>query len=247
MQLLGRSLASLAMTGSLVAGVVLPGVIATGCDDRAVAPHRTLRAAYGMAAPRHIEAGRTALVLVDFQREFVDGALPLDGAEAAIRQARTLLRWARAQGLVVVHVRQLAARPDAPLFRPGTAGVQPVPELIARGGELEVQKSMAGAFSRTDLDARLRAFGVDTVIVAGFMTHLAVDSTARDATVLGYHTIVAGDATATRALPAPGGDVIGAADVQATALASLADRFADVVATDDLIALPVERAAIAIR
>jgi nicotinamidase-related amidase len=246
MNLLGRSLASLAMSGSLVAGVVVPSVVATGCgDDRAVAPHRTLRATYGLPAVTGIDPGRTALVLVDFQRELVDGELALPRADAAVSRARTLLRWARDHGITVVHVRQLASRADAPLFRPGSRGVLPVPELVARGGELEVTKPVAGAFSRTDLDARLRAYGVDTVIVAGFMTHLAVDSTARDATVLGYHTIVAADATATRALPSSDGGTISAEIVQSTALAALADRFADVMTSEDLIALPVERGAIA--
>jgi nicotinamidase-related amidase len=246
MSILGRSVTSAAVTLSLVGALVAAGIGAAGCDEPA--PTRsTLREAYGLRAPSRIDASRTALVLVDFQRELVDGSLPLPGADEAVRRARTLLRWARDHRVTVVHVRQLAARPDGPLFRPGTAGVQPVAELVARGNELEISKSMAGAFSRTDLDARLRAYGVDTLVVAGFMTHLAVDSTARDAAVLGYRVVIAGDATATRPLPGPGGSTIGADVVQATALAALADRFADVMTTDDLVALPVEAGVVARR
>lgn len=237
---------SAAVTLSLLGVIVAAGLGAAGCDEPARA-RSTLREAYGLSAPARVDASRTALVLVDFQRELVDGGLPLPGAEDAIRRARTLLRWARDHHITVVHVRQLAARPDAPLFRPGSAGVLPVAELVARGSELEISKPMAGAFSRTDLDARLRAHGVDTLVVAGFMTHLAVDSTARDAAVLGYRVVIAGDATATRALPGPGGSTIGADVVQATALAALADRFADVMATDDLVALPVDAGVIAQR
>jgi nicotinamidase-related amidase len=246
MSIVRLSATSAAVTLSLLGVIVAAGLGAAGCDEPARA-RSTLRETYGLSAPARVDASRTALVLVDFQRELVDGGLPLPGAEDAIRRARTLLRWARDHHITVVHVRQLAARPDAPLFRPGSAGVLPVAELVARGSELEISKPMAGAFSRTDLDARLRAHGVDTLVVAGFMTHLAVDSTARDAAVLGYRVVIAGDATATRALPGPGGSTIGADVVQATALAALADRFADVMATDDLVALPVDAGVIAQR
>jgi nicotinamidase-related amidase len=242
----GLSATSAAVTLSLLGVIVAAGLGAAGCDEPARA-RSTLRETYGLSAPARVDAARTALVLVDFQRELVDGGLPLPGAEDAIRRARTLLRWARDHHITVVHVRQLAARPDAPLFRPGSAGVLPVAELVARGSELEISKPMAGAFSRTDLDARLRVYGVDTLVVAGFMTHLAVDSTARDAAVLGYRVVIAGDATATRALPGPGGSTIGADVVQATALAALADRFADIMATDDLVALPVDATVVARR
>jgi nicotinamidase-related amidase len=246
MSILGLSATSAAVTLSLLGVLVAAGLGVAGCDEPA--PTRsTLRAAYGLRAPARVDASRTALVLVDFQRELVDGGLPLPGADDAIRHARTLLRWARDHRITVVHVRQLAARPDAPLFRPGSAGIQPVAELVARGSELEISKSLAGAFSRTDLDARLRAYGIDTLVVAGFMTHLAVDSTARDAAVLGYRVVIAGDATATRPLPGPGGSTIGADVVQATALAALADRFADVMTSDELVALPVDTGVVALR
>lgn len=74
------------------------------------------------------------------------------------------------------------------------------------------------------------------------MTHLAVDTTARDGTVLGYRMVIAGDATATRSLPGPRGDgIVDHAVLQRVALAALADRFADIATTDEIVAWPVER------
>jgi nicotinamidase-related amidase len=245
MSTLANALSSAALTLSVLGAVVAAGIGGAGCDAPPAAPGPTLRQVYGLRPPQRIDAPRTALVLVDFQRELVDGGLAVPGAERAVGRARTLLRWARDTGVTVVHVRQLAARPDSPLFRPGSVGIQPIAELVARGDELEVTKSIAGAFSRTDLDARLRAYGIDTVIVAGFMTHLAVDSTARDAAVLGYKVVVASDATASRALAGAGGTTIGADVVHATALAALADRFADLMTSDELVALPVDGRVIA--
>jgi nicotinamidase-related amidase len=120
--------------------------------------------------------------------------------------------------------------------------------LRPRPGNLVVRKRMAGAFSRTSLDADLRARGVDTLIVAGLMTHLAVFSTANDAMVLGYHVIVAGDATATRALPGAASttgdreaEVVDPTVLQRAALAAMADRAADVMLARAVMALPVSR------
>jgi nicotinamidase-related amidase len=100
---------------------------------------------------------------------------------------------------------------------------------------------MAGAFSKTDLDAHLRVSGIDTLLVAGIMTHLAVDSTARDAAILGYRVIVAADATATRTLPgAAGAPSVDATTLQRASLAAMADRFADVMTASEIAQLPMD-------
>jgi nicotinamidase-related amidase len=100
--------------------------------------------------------------------------------------------------------------------------------------------SMMGAFSRTNLDQALRARGIDTLIVAGFMTHLAVLSTASDATVLDYHVLIAADATATRALPGAGGEKgVDSLLLQRAALAAMADRTAEVSRVRDIMSLKI--------
>jgi len=93
-----------------------------------------------------------------------------------------------------------------------------------------VVKHYPNAFVGTELDARLKALGVTRVVIAGFMTHMCINSTARGAFSLGYQVSVPAAATATRALPAPDGSVIDASTVQRVALAALADLFAVVVA-----------------
>jgi nicotinamidase-related amidase len=205
-------------------------------------PIDTLRRRYALPSPTTIQPGRTALLLVDLQREFFDGALPVPGAAHALAQARGLLEWARTTGVQVVFVRQQATRADAPLFAPGSAGAELAPGLSPRPEELVVTKSAAGAFSRTDLHRTLAARQVELLVVAGLMTHLAVDTTARDATVLGYQVVVVSDATATRTLPGPRGDgLVDHETLQRAALAVLADRFAEVLTTDEVLALPPSR------
>jgi nicotinamidase-related amidase len=95
--------------------------------------------------------------------------------------------------------------------------------------------------SRT-ADAELRARGIDTLIVGGLMTHLAVLITATDAAMLDYRVIVASDATATRALPGAGGEAgVDAQTAQRAALDIMADRVADVMRARAILALPVAR------
>lgn len=181
-------------------------------------------------APLHLSPLRSsALVIVDAQREYVDGKLPLAGIGAAIAEASRLLDLARRHGLPVFHVVQHSP-PDRGVFDHQGPFVEIVPGLTPRHEEQIVAKALPNAFAGTELDALLRRTGRTEVILAGFMTHMCISATARAALDLGYRATVVAAATATRDLADPlGGEAIPAAQVQRVALAELADRFAIVV------------------
>ena len=67
------------------------------------------------------------------------------------------------------------------------------------------------------------------LVLAGFMTHACINSTARGAFNLGYQATIVANATATRDLPAAGGGVVPAEHVQAASLAAAGDIFAVIV------------------
>jgi nicotinamidase-related amidase len=90
-------------------------------------------------------------------------------------------------------------------------------------------KQFPDCFVGTDLDERLAAAGATNLVLAGFMTHMCVNSTARGAFNLGYHPTVVASATATRALPGPDGVPVPAAALQAASLAAIGDLFGVVV------------------
>lgn len=168
-----------------------------------------------------VDPTRTALLVVDMQVDFaapggVIGRLGVDlgSVKAALAAAQRLAQAARAVGAPVVFV-GLETRPhdDSPVMlermrrrggdpevervicRAGTAGADfygPRPAA----GELVVRKPRYSAFVDTDLDARLRARGVDTLVVCGLTTECCVDSTVRDAFHRDYHVFVAADACA---------------------------------------------------
>ena len=86
----------------------------------------------------------------------------------------------------------------------------------------------------------MRTRGIDTLIVGALMTHLAVLVTVIDASVLGYHVLVAADSTETRHLPGlPGEPTLDAPTLQRAALATLSDRFADVLHSSEIVRLPL--------
>ncbi len=73
-----------------------------------------------------------------------------------------------------------------------------VPELDAQPDDLLITKRTWGAFTGTDLDARLRARGVTQVVLTGIATSVGVESTARSAHEHGYHVALVTDAMSDR-------------------------------------------------
>ena len=93
--------------------------------------------------------------------------------------------------------------PNSPLWRTlfdcvclmeGTPAVELMDELARRTDEPLVRGQAANGFDRTILDTILRIAGVDSLVLVGIATDVAVESTARAASDLQYRTIVVSDA-----------------------------------------------------
>ena len=178
------------------------------------------------ATPAPIEAADTALVMIDCQNEYLDGALALPGAAPALAEGARLLAFARDRGLAIVHVRH-KGRPGG-LFDPNAAAFAISEAVAPAPGEPVVDKGLPNAFAGTDLDDRLKRGGCSHLLVAGFMTHMCVSSTVRAALDLGYRSTVLAAACATRELPDGDGGRLGADQLHRAELAALADRFATI-------------------
>lgn len=200
----------------------------------------TLRALSGLTptlqAGAELPAG-SVLILIDYQRDYAAGPLALPGQAEAVRAAVRLRAWAGANDVPVIHVLHHAASPQAPFLAPGTPGAKPLPGLEPAEGEAVVIKRLASAFAGTPLADILAGLAAQWVLLAGFMTHNCVDSTARDAFHRGLRVAVVADASATRDLPGPDGVTVPAATVHAAVLAGLGDRIAEIVDTATLTGL----------
>jgi nicotinamidase-related amidase len=175
-----------------------------------------------------------ALVMIDCQNTYREGVMQLAGVEEALAEARALLERARAAGGKIFHIRHDAGA-GSPYDLTARIG-QISDEVAPRDGEAVITKNYPNAFVHTDLEERLRAAGVTSVVLAGFMTHMCVNSTARGAFNLGFSPTIVAAATATRDLPGADGGTVPAAAMQAASLAGVRDLFAIVVASADALA-----------
>jgi nicotinamidase-related amidase len=166
------------------------------------------------------DRARTALVLIEFQKEWLDPELGrLDrlvqdraAFSQSATQAKRLTDAARAAGLRIVHVPclfqpgypEIAGGLDAGLFhaipkagtwigagRPFAEGFEPA------AGEFVVSGRVgASAFSHSNLDIYLRSNGLRHLLLAGYATHVCVESTLRQGHDLGYRVTLISDACA---------------------------------------------------
>lgn len=193
---------------------------------------KTLRELTGMGyTPTSV--GASALVLIDCQNTYREGVMQLHGVEPALVECQALLNRYRAAGRPVIHI-QHDAGPGSPYDVRAEIGA--IADVVApRDGEPVIVKAYPSSFQKTDLDAILKRYGVEELALAGFMTHVCVNSTARAAFNHGYRSTVVASATATRALPSPTGGVIDATALHTASLAALHDIFAVVVPRQDAI------------
>jgi nicotinamidase-related amidase len=193
-----------------------------------IAPQTILTMAGAPLTPSALDSA--ALVLIDLQREYTDGALPLVGVEAAVAEAAALLTLAREHGVPVIHVVH-HGKPGGAIFNPDGPFVAILPAVAPLDGETIVVKSKANSFTGTTLEEVARATGRTDLIIAGFMTHNCVSSTVRGANDRGWRVTVVSAATATRDLPDGQGGIVTAAELQRGVLTGLSDTLA-VVVTD---------------
>ncbi|MGE4364438.1 cysteine hydrolase [Mycolicibacterium vanbaalenii] len=183
----------------------------------------TLRSLSGLPL-KPVSLADSALVLIDCQNTYTYGVMELEGVQTALDEAAALLDRARTAGIPVIHI-QHDDGPGSPYDI--TAEIGAIVDRVApRGDEPVVVKNYPNSFVQTDLDERLKAVDASNLVLAGFMTHMCVNSTARGAFNLGYAPTVVAAATATRALPGVGGEDVPAAVVHSASLAAVADLFA---------------------
>lgn len=149
---------------------------------------------------------KTALVIIDVQNDyFPGGRFVLFRAKAALRKTLILRDWARKLGFTVVWARHTSRSPGSFFLLPGTPGADLHPALEPRDGEVILDKDDPNCFVGTELEPLLKARGIDTVVWAGMMSWMCVETTVRSAKDRGYRNFVAHDATASGWMTGPYG------------------------------------------
>lgn len=114
---------------------------------------------------------RRALVVIDVQNEYFDGGLPIayPPVSQSLPNILRAMGAAREHGIPVVVV-QHETPPGAPVFARGSHGWELHPEIAAQPADHRIDKTMASVFAGTGLREWLAARGIDTLVIAGYMT-----------------------------------------------------------------------------
>ena len=216
---------------------------------------RVLRRQGRLFANEAIEAARSALVVVDMQNYFCAEGFPAEVplSRTIVPNINRLARAMRAAGGTVVWVQTDSAEALARwgnhhkyMLTPERVqkrlagldakaeGFRLFGELEPVGGDLRVRKTTYSAFmpGSSDLDARLKERGIDTVLITGTATNVCCESSARDAMLRDYRVAMISDGNATWT-----------DEEHAGTLNTFAIFFGDVMTTEEALAriMPVEK------
>jgi len=183
---------------------------------------------------------KRALLVIDVQNEYFTGKLPVTHPPGSLERILAAMDAAQARGVPVVVIQHASSRESSPAFRRGTPGWELHPEVAHRPRELLLEKTLPGSFTGTDLASWLGEREIRTVAVAGYMTHMCCDTTARQAFHRGMTVEFLSDGTGTLGLKNEGGAVTGEELHRAT-LAAQAMMFSRVMDTAQWIARLDER------
>ena len=170
----------------------------------------------------------SVILVVDAQKEYTEGSLRLDGIDESIKALSLFLDRARKNNVKIIHIIQ-TGNPNGKIMNPKTKFVEIIDEVKPVEGESVITKTLPSSFKNTVLDEELKKINTKNLIITGYMTHMCLNSTTRDACELGYNCTVISELTATRDLPDGKGGIISAEVVKSSHLAALADRFAIVL------------------
>jgi nicotinamidase-related amidase len=180
---------------------------------------------------------RTALIVVDVQRAFDEweAAGKRRNNPEAVARIADLLAAFRISGAPIFHIRHQGTRPNSS-FLPGATGYPVKDEAREIEGEPVIVKRVNSAFIGTDLETRLRAADIKTLVICGATTNHCVETTTRMAGNLGFDARLVRDATWTFDRAGPDGDHHSAEEIHAMTLANLNGEFARIVFAAEAIA-----------
>ena len=216
---------------------------------------RSLKNRRGLHAYADLNPRQTALLVVDLQRAYLDKSLDYSFCQHAVDIVPNVNRLAKAlrqAGGVVVWI-QNTATPETlknwsnynyrflseakrskryTSIEDGAAGHELWPELDVHPGDLRIKKTRFSAFiaGSSDIDLELRKRSIDTLIVTGTGTGTCCESTARDAMMLNYATIMVSD-----------GNACATDEEHNASLTAFYRNFGDVMTTEELVRCMTQR------
>lgn len=175
-----------------------------------------------------------ALLVIDAQNEYFTGKLPVTYPHGSIVNILQAMDAAHAAHVPVVVIQHSNRAPGAATFLPGSPGGKLHPEVKKRPYDLLIEKMLPGSFTGTDLGTWLKDRRISTITIAGYMTQMCCDTTARQAFHRGYTVKFLSDATGTLSITNSAG-TISDADLHRAILVTQQMRFSQVMTTAEWI------------
>ncbi|KAK6718876.1 phospholipase C type enzyme [Fusarium graminearum] len=170
----------------------------------------------------------SVLIIIDAQNEYAEGKLQVTNVAESRKVIAALLEKYRAANGSIVHV--VHATPEgAPVFTPGTKLAQEFDELKPKDGEAIIQKNYPGSFAKTDLQEVLDKTGKKKVVLTGYMAHVCVSTTARQAAERGFDVLIPEDAVGDRNIPGVDAD-----QLVKVALSEIGDAFGTIIKSSNI-------------
>jgi len=136
---------------------------------------------------------KRALLVIDVQQALCTGPWAAFDIAGVIERINAVAAKARAAGAPVLWIQH---EDDGPLRR-GSEGWQLDGRLAVLADDIRLHKKATDSFHQTELQALLRAHGIERLIVCGLQSDFCVDSTIRRALALGYPVDLVADAHST--------------------------------------------------
>lgn len=176
-----------------------------------------------------------ALLVIDVQKEYFDGALPISHPTGHLENILQVMDEAAQAKVPTAVIRHHQADPESPIFRLNSEMWQLHDEVEGRPRDVLIDKQLPGSFTGTNLDEWLKNLGADTVSIAGYMTHMCCDTTARQAFHRGYQVEFLRDATGTLTVENEAG-IAEAEQLQTSILVAQQMFISQVIGTSDWVA-----------
>ncbi|MDF2856965.1 MAG: sttH [Neobacillus sp.] len=177
---------------------------------------------------------KRSLLVIDVQNEYFTGKMPVTYPEGSFDKILQAVDAANQSKIAVILIRHEATQKGAAVFVKDSKGWEIHEELLKKEFVRIVDKKLPGSFTDTGLEDSLRAMGIDTVVICGYMTQMCCDTTARQAVHLGFSVEFLSDATGTLAVSNNAGEIT-AEELQKAILITQAMRFSNVISTDEWI------------
>lgn len=141
---------------------------------------------------------RRALLVIDVQNGYFTGTPPVSYPEGCYANILKTMDIANHYNIPVILVQHTALNNPQALFIRESDAWRIATEVLAKPYQHLVEKHLPGSFSGTNLDDILKKEEIDTVVIAGYMTQMCCDTTARQAFERGYRVEFLSDATGTK-------------------------------------------------